>query len=241
MDAAEPSTGLVVTGLTKRYGTKAAVADLSFRVAPGEILALLGPNGAGKSTTLTCLAGLLRPNAGSFEWNGRDLGPARSRSVGLIPETPEVYEMLTVWEHLAFVARSCRLPAGWESQAAGLLSRLQLDEQRDTLGQALSKGMRQKLLVTAVVLAGTPVLLLDEPMVGLDPMGQHELREMLAQLRQEGRAIVISTHLLASVESYCDRLLILNRGAAVAEGRLADLVEEHGKRTLEEAFLDIVR
>jgi ABC-2 type transport system ATP-binding protein len=241
MDASEPATGLVVTGLIKRYGAKTAVDDLSFRVASGEILALLGPNGAGKSTTLTCLAGLLRPNAGRFEWNGRDLGAARSRSVGLIPETPEVYEMLTVWEHLAFVARSCRLAAGWESRAEALLSRLQLTEQRDTLGQALSKGMRQKLLVTAVVLAGTPVLLLDEPMVGLDPMGQHELREMLAELRRDGRAIVVSTHLLASVESYCDRLLILNRGRAVAEGRLDELVEEHGKRTLEETFLDIVR
>src|SRR5207302_549527 len=96
--------GLTVEGLTKRFGTVTAVDTLSFRVSRGQILALLGPNGAGKTTTLLCLAGLLRPDAGRIAWDGRVLGPTRGRDVALIPETPEVYDMLTVWEHLVFVA-----------------------------------------------------------------------------------------------------------------------------------------
>src|SRR5437588_1507659 len=189
--------GLTVEGLTKCFGTVTAVDTLSFRVSRGQILALLGPNGAGKTTTLLCLAGLLRPDAGRIAWDGRVLGPTRGRDVALIPETPEVYEMLTVWEHLVFVARSCRLRDGWDGVAAGLLERLGMSSQRDTLGEALSKGMRQKLLVAAAVLAGTPVLLLDEPMVGLDPRGQRELTAILRELRSEGRAIILSTPLLS--------------------------------------------
>src|SRR5262245_56058333 len=155
------AAGLWVQGLTKRYGSKVAVEGLTFGVAPGEILALAGPNGAGKTTTLLSLAGLLRPDAGTVCWEGRPLGPERTRAMALIPETPEVYDMLTVWEHLVFVARSCRLADGWRPRAEALIERLGIADQRDTLGEALSKGMRQKLLVAAAVLAGTPVLLLD--------------------------------------------------------------------------------
>ena len=120
MRAADPS-GLRVEDLTKRYGALVAVDALTFSVAPGEILALIGPNGAGKTTTLLCLAGLLRPGGGRILWQGTQLGPDRGRYVALIPENPEVYEMLTVWEHLLFVARSCRLAAGWEPAAERLL------------------------------------------------------------------------------------------------------------------------
>src|SRR5215472_7662457 len=132
--------GLSVDGLTKRYGTNVAVDHLSFGVAPGEILALAGPNGAGKTTTLLCLAGLLRPDAGLVCWGGRALGPERARAMALIPETPEVYDMLTVWEHLVFVARSCRLRDGWREAGEALLERLAIAGERDTLGEALSKG-----------------------------------------------------------------------------------------------------
>src|SRR5438034_7230207 len=103
--------GLTVEGLTKRFGSLVAVDGLSMQVRPGQILALLGPNGAGKTTTLLCLAGLLRPDAGTIAWDGRPLGVERTRQMALIPETPEVYEMLTVWEHLVFVARSFKVDA----------------------------------------------------------------------------------------------------------------------------------
>lgn len=238
--SASAPSGLVVAGLTKRYGNRTAVQDLSFEVARGEILALLGPNGAGKTTTLMCCAGLLRPHAGRFWWNGTELGTQRGRQIALIPEYPDVFEMLTVWEHMAFVARTCRLGDGWQRLAWPLLDRLQLAEERDALGEALSKGMRQKLLVASAVLAGAPVLLLDEPMVGLDPRGQRELRQILLRVRQEGTAVVVSTHLLENVQSFCDRLVILDRGRCVASGQLEELLRRYGRRSLEEAFFDIV-
>jgi ABC-type multidrug transport system ATPase subunit len=232
--------GLWVQGLTKRYGSKVAVEGLTFGVAPGEILALAGPNGAGKTTTLLSLAGLLRPDVGAVCWQGRPLGPERTRAMALIPETPEVYEMLTVWEHLVFVARSCRLDDGWRPQAEGMIERLGIADQRDTLGEALSKGMRQKLLVAAAVLAGTPVLLLDEPMIGLDPRGQRELNAILRELRDQGRAVIVSTHLLGYIEGLCDRVLILNHGRAVALGTVAELLAGADDKSLEDRFLEIV-
>ena len=235
-----PSPGLVVEGLTKRFGATLAVDGLSFDATPKQVLALLGPNGAGKTTTLMCLAGLLRPDAGRISWQGELLGMNRGRQVALIGETPEVYEMLTVWEHMVFVARSCLLPGGWEGRAQTLLRRFGMWEDRDVLGDALSKGMRQKVLIAATVLAATPVLLLDEPMIGLDPRGQRELRRLLLEVRDEGVTVVVSTHLLSNVQSFCDHLLILNRGRAVAGGALDEVLDRYGNKTLEETFLEIV-
>ena len=235
------SGGLAAAGLTKRFGKTLAVDHLDFDVAPHQILALLGPNGAGKTTTLMCLAGLLRPDSGRITWQGVELGPTRGRQVALITETPEVYEMMTVWEHMVFVGRSCLLPAGWQDRAENLLQRMGMADQRDTMGEALSKGMRQRVLIAATLLAATPILLLDEPMIGLDPRGQHELRNLLVEVRDQGTTVIVSTHLLANVQSFCDRLLILNKGRAVAAGGLQELLDRYGHDTLEETFLEIVK
>jgi ABC-2 type transport system ATP-binding protein len=232
------SMKLAVSGLVKRFGKKAAIDDLSFEVAGGEIVGLLGPNGAGKSTTFACLAGLARPDAGTIRFDGRLLESDRGRTVAVIPETPDVYPLLTVWEHLVFVARLCRLGAGWEERGEALLRRLRMWEERDTVGNALSKGMRQKTLIAATVLAGTPVLLLDEPMIGLDPRGQRELREMLAELRASGTALMISTHQLESAEAMSDRIIVLNGGKLVASGTIDELRAQRGG-SLEDIFLDI--
>jgi ABC-2 type transport system ATP-binding protein len=232
------SMKLAVSGLVKRFGKKAAIDDLSFEVAGGEIVGLLGPNGAGKSTTFACLAGLARPDAGTIRFDGRLLESDRGRTVAVIPETPDVYPLLTVWEHLVFVARLCRLGAGWEERGEALLRRLRMWEERDTVGNALSKGMRQKTLIAATVLAGTPVLLLDEPMIGLDPRGQRELREMLAELRTSGTALMISTHQLESAEAMSDRIIVLNGGKLVASGTIDELRAQRGG-SLEDIFLDI--
>ncbi|MHB8507176.1 MAG: ABC transporter ATP-binding protein [Candidatus Dormibacteria bacterium] len=231
---------LSVTRLSKYYGRKVALDNLDMEVTGGEIVALLGPNGAGKTTTLSCLAGLLRPTFGDIKLDGETLGPNRGRQVALIPETPEVYDLLTAWEHMIFVARTCRFADAWETRASGLLDRLGLSCDRDTLGQSMSKGMKQKLLVAATVFAGTPVLLLDEPMIGLDPAGQRELRQILQELRGQGTAIIVSTHLLQNVESFCDRMVILKQGKVIARGTLAELLEASGGGSLEEAFLDLV-
>jgi ABC-type multidrug transport system ATPase subunit len=232
------SRALAVSGLVKRFGKKTAIDGLTFEVACGEIVALLGPNGAGKSTTFACLAGLARPDAGTIRFDGRILESDRGRTVAVIPETPEVYPLLTVWEHLVFVARLCRLDAGWEERGEALLARFAMLDERNTVGNALSKGMRQKTLIAATILAGTPVLLLDEPMIGLDPRGQRELREMLAELRGAGTALMISTHQLESAETLSDRIIVLNAGKLVASGTIDELRAQRAG-SLEDIFLDI--
>jgi ABC-type multidrug transport system ATPase subunit len=233
--------GLAIRGLTKRFDQKTAVDDLSFEVARGEIVAVAGPNGAGKSTTLMCLAGLVRPDAGTIAFDGAALGPERGRTIALIPETPEVYPLLTVWEHLAFVAALTRQPPGWEERAETLLARLALRAERDALGNTLSKGMRQKTLLAATVLGGTPVLLLDEPMIGLDPLGQRELRALMTALRADGHAILVSTHLLENAAAMCDRMLVLDRGRLVASGTIDELRARRGDGSIEDVFLDVTR
>lgn len=233
---------LQIAGLTKRYGKKTAVDGVSFQVNGGEIVGLLGPNGAGKSTTMLCAAGLIRADAGSFVWDGRELGSARGQTIALIPETPDVYPMLTVWEHMVFVAKSCRLTPGWEARAQMLLERFAMWDQRDALGADLSKGMRQKTLVAATVLASTPVLLFDEPMIGLDPLGQRELREIIRDLRAQGIAIVISTHMLEQAQSICDRVVILKNGRNVASGTFEELQQRAGTHAnAEDLFLELTR
>jgi ABC-type multidrug transport system ATPase subunit len=231
---------LSVRGLTKRFGGKTAIDDLSFEVARGEIVGLLGPNGAGKSTTFACLAGLARPDAGAIRFDGRLLESDRGRTVAVIPETPDVYPLLTVWEHLVFVARLCRLDAGWEARGEALLARFAMLDERDTVGNALSKGMRQKTLIAATVLAGTPVLLLDEPMIGLDPRGQRELREVLAELRAGGTALMISTHQLESAAALSDRIIVLNHGKLIVSGTIEEL-RANNAGSLEDIFLDLTR
>ena len=235
------TSGLFVEHLTRRFGQLTAVDDLSFHAERGAIMGLLGPNGAGKTTTMLCLAGLLRPDAGSMTLDGEKLGPDRGRRIALIPETPDVYAMLTVWEHLVFVAKSCRLKSGWQQRASELLLRLDLFDKKDTLGEALSKGMRQKTLIASTVLAGAPVLLLDEPMIGLDPKGQRELRSILRELREAGTAIVLSTHLLESAEAICDHVLVLNAGRAAISAPIAELRFGEAGRSLEDVFLEATR
>jgi ABC-type multidrug transport system ATPase subunit len=233
------SGGLTVDGLTKRFGAKLAVRGVSFRVRRGEIVALVGPNGAGKSTTFLALAGLLRPDAGTIAVDGRRLGPERGREIALIPETPDVYPMLTVREHLAFVAGLTGLGRGWEARADALLVRLGIAAERDTLGHALSKGMRQKTLLAATILGDAPVLLLDEPMIGLDPLGQRELRGILDDLRADGHAIVVSTHLLEYAAGFCDRMLVIDAGRIVADGTIDELRALRATGSIEDVFLAV--
>lgn len=233
---------VVVEHLAKRFGRKAALDDVSFTLGAGEIVGLIGPNGAGKSTAFSILCGLLRPDAGSMRFRGAPLGRDRGRYVSLIPETPDVYPLLTVWEHLVFVARLCRLETGWETRGTALLAQFEMLDARDTLGSELSKGMRQKTLVAATILAGTPVLLLDEPMIGLDPLGQRGLRDVLRDLRAAGTAVMLSTHQLETAEALCDRVIILNHGRTVASGTIDEMrALGSGSASLEDVFLEITR
>jgi len=218
---------LAVQGLTKRFGSAVAVDDLSLEVPGGHILGLVGPNGAGKTTTLYCLAGLLVPDAGRISWNGRPLREARG-VVGLVPESPEVYPSLTVYEHLSFLARLHRLAEGWQADAERWMERLNLTPHRDKLGASLSKGLRQRVILAAAGMVQTRLLLVDEPLIGLDPMGQREVRELLREMATAGVAVLLSSHQLGLVEELADTVVILDHGQRRAAGTIATLRTEAG-------------
>ena len=237
---------LAVHNLSKRYRKFAALSDLSFYVAGGEIVGLLGPNGAGKTTTLRFIAGIVRPTAGSVIVGGHDLAieeQEAKRLLAFVPEQPNPYELLTVWEHLRFIALAYNTTDGFEERANELLARFDLTDKRGALVGTLSKGMRQKLTIACAFLHRARVFLFDEPLIGLDPRGARELRQRIAgAARDEGAAILVSTHMLDTAERLCDRILILRQGVKIAEGTLADLqrrAEASGDASLEDVFLTL--
>ena len=216
---------LVVKELTKRFEDRVAVDALGFEVRAGEILGLVGPNGAGKTTTLRCVAGILAPDAGAIAIDGVDLAAdplAAKRRLGLVPDEPHLFARLSVWEHLELAARLYDV-SGWEPLARELLDELELAARRDTLAEALSRGMRQKVAVASALIHAPSLLMLDEPLVGLDPRG---IRTLFATLRRHagsGRAVVMSSHLLGQIEPHCTRFLILRAGAKLFHGSKAEI------------------
>lgn len=235
---------LVIRGLTKYFGQLPAVYDLSFEVRPGEIVGLLGPNGAGKTTTLRCIASILQPSYGGIWINGFDLASQTEdakRSLAYVPEVPNPYEMLTVMEHIRFIAAAFRAEEEMV-HAEGLLRRMDLWEKRNDLAATLSKGMRQKLACVCAFIHRPKTICLDEPLIGLDPKGARELKNMLAERRAAGDAILVSTHQLDTAERLCDRVIIMNRGQVLVQGTLAELHARTQMTTdasLEDVFLTL--
>lgn len=236
------SPPLSVDGLTKRFGKFTALDDVSITVQPGEIVGLLGPNGAGKSTLMKCVAGLLRPTSGTVHIGD---APARSSEanamLGYIPEVPSVYDLLTPWEHMQFTAMAYGL-SGWRENAEAILERFDLDEKRNAFCGELSKGMRQKVLIACALLHQPSLYLFDEPTVGLDPQAQRELTDEMRQLRNNGAALLVSTHILAQIERLADRAVILRRGKIVASGTLDELRRMFNLASdtpLEDVFLQV--
>ena len=238
-----PSLPLEVRDLTRRYGRVTAVDRLSLEVRPGEILGFLGPNGAGKTTTLRVCAGLLRPDGGEVMVAGASLAheplAARAR-LGFVPDRPFLYERLTAREFLDFVGaiygvseRVTRERAEW------LLAGLELAAVADGLIETYSLGMRQKVSVAAALIHDPPLLMLDEPLGGLDPRGARVLKDLLRERAARGLGVIVSTHLLEVAERLCDRVVILRRGAKLAEGSLAELRGERSDATLEDVFLEL--
>jgi ABC-2 type transport system ATP-binding protein len=221
-DAQSPA--LEVLGLTKRYAETLALAELSFRVERGEILGLVGPNGAGKTTALRTIAGVLPVQAGSVRVCGHDIAREEMRAKALlawVPDEPQPFDTLTVEEHLEFTARLYRVDP-WRARAEDLLARFELTEKRGALGGELSRGMRQKLAFCCAWLPLPRVVLLDEPLSGLDPRGIRAARTAIAELSATGAAVILSSHLLELIEALATRILILDRGRAVFVGTLAE-------------------
>ncbi len=215
---------------------------MSFDVAAGEVLGLVGPNGAGKTTTLRCLAGIIAPSAGTVSVAGHDMqrdGIAAKRALAFIPDEPHLFEYLSVDEHLRFIGRLYGV-ADAELRIPGLLRELELTEKRSALPGELSRGMRQKLAIACGLLHDPAVLILDEPLTGLDPGGMRRMRETIVARAAAGAAVILSSHLLNLVEELCTKLLVVRRGECVAYGTLDEIIGGHPElagRSLEDVFL----
>ncbi len=231
-----------VVGLSKSYGAVMAVDRLSFSVAPGEILGLVGPNGAGKTTTLRSLCGIISPTAGTIRIAGHDLqsdAPKAKAKLAFIPDEPQLFDYLTVEDHLRFVGRLYGVTDA-AARAPALLDELELGEKARAFPGELSRGMKQKLAIACGLLHRPEVLILDEPLTGLDPSGIKKMRDTIAARGREGTAVILSSHLLHLVEELCTRLLVIHRGRCVAIGTQQGIIAERPElmgKSLEEVFL----
>jgi ABC-2 type transport system ATP-binding protein len=232
-----------VTALTKNYGAFTAVRELSFAVGPGEVLGLVGPNGSGKTSTLRCLAGIIPANGGTVRIAGHDLATdtvAAKRRLAFFPDEPRLFDYLTGRQHLNFVARIYGVD-NHESLAQPLLEELEIADKADELPGALSRGMKQKLAIACGLLHSPKVLLLDEPLTGLDPLGIRRMKDSILKRAREGAAIVLSSHLLHLLEEVCSHVLILKKGEKLADGPLPEVVARFANGetgvSLEEIFI----
>ena len=235
---------LEVKGLVKEYKNHRAVNGLSFTIKPGEIVGLIGPNGAGKTTALRCIAGILRATSGDVFINGHSLHHDQAQAkkgMAFVPEVPSLYDLLTVNEHLRFIAMCFNTLDVFEEKHEELLKRYNLWEKRDDLVATLSKGMRQKLSVACALVHNANVFLFDEPLIGIDPAGAHELKQELIRARDAGATILVLTHLLDTAEKFCNRVLIVARGKLLAEGTIEELRTLYNmeNRSLEDLFLTL--
>ncbi|MFN2925759.1 ABC transporter ATP-binding protein [Lachnospiraceae bacterium YH-ros2228] len=227
---------LTVDHLTKKYRKTIAVNDVSFSLEPGTVTVLLGPNGAGKSTLFKSIIGFLK-YTGEITLDGvlNKTSEARAR-MGYVPEMPALYPNLTVKEHMEFLARAYRLK-DYEDRSNQLLSDFELSDKSTKFGDELSKGMQQKLNLCLGLLPDPDLILMDEPMIGLDPHAIRKLKEIIEELRQAGKTVVVSTHIIDSVDMLWDRVLIMKEGHLSAD-MTKKALDQNGE-SLEQLFFEI--
>lgn len=224
---------LEVAHLTKKYGKVFANNDVSFTLAPSTIAVMLGPNGAGKSTALKSAMGFLKYEGAVYVDNLSNKSVEAKRLLGYVPEMPALYPNLTVAEHLEFIARAYKLK-DYKDYASELLDRMELTDKKKKFGDELSKGMQQKLSICCALLPRPKYVLFDEPMIGLDPHAIKELKTMFTEMRASGCSLLISTHIIDSVDDLWDRAIIMQNGRALASVDAGKLAAEG--RTLEQLF-----
>lgn len=205
---------LEVLNLSKNYGKTKAVSNVSFTVEPGKVAVLAGPNGAGKSTIIKSIAGLLRYDGEIKICGSHNKTVEGKRHLGYIPEMPSLFPLLTVNEHITLMAHSFGIK-NYEGRAEELLKLFDLYDKKNKYGSDLSKGMQQKVSICCALITEPKVLLVDEPMIGLDPKAIRNVKEILMELKNQGTAIVLSTHLLDSVQELWDKILIMKTGEFV--------------------------
>jgi sodium transport system ATP-binding protein len=238
-----------VRDLTKHYadlrrGQFVALGGISFDAAPGEIFGLLGPNGAGKTTALRILSTVLRPTSGSATVNGFDVvtQPSNVRhQVGFISASTGMYDRMSAWEMVEYFGRLHGMNSDALSQRMGeLFDRLQMNEIRDVLGAKMSTGMKQKVSIARAIVHDPPVLIFDEATSGLDVLVARALLKTVSELREQGKCIVFSTHIMREAEKLCDRIAIIHRGHILAEGTLEELRDLQSQHDLEELFFQLI-
>ncbi|MBQ9910054.1 MAG: ABC transporter ATP-binding protein [Lachnospiraceae bacterium] len=227
---------LEVSHVTKKYGKTLACNDVSFHLDPGSVTVLLGPNGAGKSTIMKSVIGFLRYQGQITVKGFNNKSTDARRVMGYVPEIPSLYPNLTVGEHMEFLARAYKL-TDYKERARRLLERFELTDREKKFGDELSKGMQQKLNLCLGLLPDPELLLMDEPMIGLDPHAIKELKKCIEEMREEKKTLLISTHIIDSVDMLWDRALIMQNGTIRANVRRADL--ENADKTLEELFFEV--
>jgi ABC-2 type transport system ATP-binding protein len=239
---------LQVEGLTGGYSLKRPVLhELAFEVKPGEIVGLIGLNGAGKSTTMKHILGLLQPHHGTIRIKGKTLGEARASyrsAYAYVPENPLLYEEMTVEEHVRFAAMAYGLDERtFASRLAAVSAEFQMTDKLNRLPGHLSKGMRQKIMIMSVFLVQPELYLIDEPFLGLDPLGIRSLLELMVERKRAGAGILLCSHILSTIEKYCDKFVLLHEGRVRVFGDMEALRLEAGMEgaSLDDVFYRLVQ
>ncbi len=242
--AALTDYAVTLLGITKCYGPTVAVDNLSLSVRAGELFAFLGPNGAGKTTTIKLITGLLRPDRGDIQVCGHHIGSngvAAKAQLAYVPDQPFLYEKLTGREFLYFVAELYGIDNRRRDEVLeGLIARLGIGDFLDHLTESYSHGMKQKVVLAAALLHDPAVLVIDEPMVGLDPRTIRAVKDLFVEHTQKGRTVFMCTHTLDIAEAVADRIGIIHHGKLIAIGTLSELrTRAHSEHSLEEIFLQL--
>jgi len=238
---------LRVENLTGGYNQIPVLKDLNFTLNDGELVALIGLNGAGKSTTIKEIIGLLQPQQGRIELDGLTItkDPESYRQkIGYVPETPLLYEELTLKEHLEVTAMAYNIDKeSAQKRAQPLLETFRLDQRLNWFPANFSKGMKQKVMILCAFLIEPSLYIIDEPFLGLDPLAIHSLLELMQSMKEKGSSILMSTHVLATAEKYCDRFIMLHDGQIQVQGTLEELRQEFNmpQASLDEIYLTLTK
>ncbi len=227
-----------------RRGRFIALNGICFEAVPGQIYGLLGPNGAGKTTALRILSTVLQPTSGTVTVNGFDVVTQPSlvrHQIGFVSNNTAVYDRMTAWEMVEYFGRLFKIEQDrLHGRMEMIFHRLQMNDIRDVLGSKMSTGMKQKVSIARAIVHDPPVLIFDEATVGLDVLVARALLKTVAELREQGKCIVFSTHIMREAERLCDRIAIMHRGNILSEGTLEELLEIHGETDLEELFFGLI-
>jgi len=235
---------LIKTYTDLRSGHLIALGGISFDAYPGEIYGLLGPNGAGKTTALRILSTVLRPTGGRATVNGYDVLTQSSqvrRQIGFVSANTGVYDRMSAWEMVEYFGGLYGIPQErLRERMEDIFARLKMNDIRDLLGSKMSTGMKQKVSIARAIVHDPPVLIFDEPTTGLDVLVARAVLDTVAELRDQGKCVIFSTHIMREVEKLCRRIAILHRGTILAEGTLEELLDRHHERDLEELFFRLI-